>query len=263
MTDYDFGPPATAPDFIDPIYGLRAFNLDKMGRLRPWMNTEYHIWTPGENVAMHVGWMFSPLSFLDVMVGEGKGEEPPPHSPHTCASCGFYAYTDEQSAEENHVRKWQIAGIIEAYGKVSQGPLGFRAEKAKVVAVHVPGPPIWVRRMLARLRPWMLVVASLLLLAVAIAVDTSLAPDNTWLRRAFSLPGGMLIGLALSWRMFRGGRAIGGPNMRARIALRDNYPDVKFYRRRKAMMKDYGIRQYPDLPNRDQNEFWTVRRSDS
>ena len=262
MTDYDFGPPEAAPDFIDPIYGVRAFNLDKMGRLRPWMNTKYHIWTPGENVAEHVGWMLTfpdPLSFL---LGEQEEpKQPPPHSPHTCMACGFYAYTDEQSAEENHVRKWNVAGIIEAYGKVAQGPLGFRAEKARVVAVHVPGPPVWMRRMLTRLRPWMLVVASLLLLGIAIGVDSTGA--SQWAVRSLSLPSGIIMGLAVCWRVLRGGRPLGGPNYRAKAALRDNYPDVKFYRRRKAMMKDYGIRQYPDLPNRDQDEFWTVRRSDS
>ena len=64
----------------------------------------------------------------------------PPHvvtaPEHTC---GFYAYTDEASLFENSNRGANsVFGLIKAYGHVTQGTKGFRAEKAEIVALTEP-----------------------------------------------------------------------------------------------------------------------------
>ena len=70
-------------------------------------------------------------------------------SPHAVTdpscTCGFYAYTDVSSLSKNSLLtrpsdslRSSIFGIIKAWGSVSVGPKGFRAEKAKIVGLSVP-----------------------------------------------------------------------------------------------------------------------------
>lgn len=57
-----------------------------------------------------------------------------------CA-CGFYAYHDPDAAPRYGSRHGaQVTGVVEAYGKVIVGPLGFRASKARVLAIVPPAP---------------------------------------------------------------------------------------------------------------------------
>ncbi len=266
MTDpYDFGTPVEGepPLFIEPIHGVRAFGLDKLGRLTPWAMTECGPWLPGENVSMHSGFMPEDFLFASLLATPAERERQikarQEHGPHTCPHCGFYAYTDQQSAAENHVRRFKVAGIIEAYGKVVQGPLGFRAQKAKIVALHVPGLPLWAMKALDRTRPWMLLVIVALTFLVA-----ALGAPTLRISGFAAFGPGTFAGIALAWLVLmrvRGVNRLGTPALRARMAVYDNYPDVKFYRRRSAMMKHYGIRKTPDLPPPTTEEFWTRRVS--
>lgn len=64
----------------------------------------------------------------------------PPHRPAlpSCV-CGFYAYTDEASLLANSRPYGDVVfGIVRAYGRITQGTKGFRAETAEVVALTRP-----------------------------------------------------------------------------------------------------------------------------
>lgn len=140
------------------IKGMRSWSIDDQGRLR---GVSFKaLWTPGENTAT----CKNPperepcpkRSVLEITVEErvcpcGCGETEKVEAYSTCGeegcwrgthpagarhtydtdcSCGFWAY-DEHSFEEHG----DVTGIIEAWGKVTIGTRGFRAEKAKVMAL--------------------------------------------------------------------------------------------------------------------------------
>lgn len=52
---------------------------------------------------------------------------------HPDCTCGFYAYWTVDAASVT--RDCNVIGVVEAYGKVTVGEKGFRAEKAKILAV--------------------------------------------------------------------------------------------------------------------------------
>ena len=62
------------------------------------------------------------------------------YRPHKIAardcSCGFYAYFGERRV--NHTSDYSVLGVIEGYGRVTFGQFGFRAEKAKILALYNP-----------------------------------------------------------------------------------------------------------------------------
>lgn len=140
------------------IKGMRSWSIDDQGRLRG--VTYPALWKPGENTATC---RKTPerepcpkrgelkVDVKQVSCGCGCGEMDEARTYSTCGeegcwrgthpagqrhaydaecSCGFWAY-DEHSFEEYG----DVTGIVEAWGKVTIGTKGFRAEKAKVVAL--------------------------------------------------------------------------------------------------------------------------------
>lgn len=64
------------------------------------------------------------------------------HSPATCQACGFHGFTEPDAEDYENGPEARVVGVIEGYGKLTHGTRGFRAEKAKVVALLDPsGPP--------------------------------------------------------------------------------------------------------------------------
>lgn len=124
-TDFD-GPPLVAGS----ILGTRHFNLTTTGILRGPTST-YH-WYPGENIAEHVDYWWSMPNFFM----EGNPRDPNHKIAQRNCRCGFYAYYDYRNSDYGR-SGGNVPAIIEAYGRVSVGPLGFRAEKAKIIAVAV------------------------------------------------------------------------------------------------------------------------------
>ena len=58
--------------------------------------------------------------------------------------CGFYAYTSPESLSRNSTGwTYVVFGIIKAYGRVTQGTKGFRAEKADILALTRPMKRSW------------------------------------------------------------------------------------------------------------------------
>lgn len=77
----------------------------------------------------------------DYLLALGGREEKRHEVADPDCTCGFYAYTDATSLYENSISAGYMAavfGIIKAHGYVTQGPRGFRAEKAEIVALTYP-----------------------------------------------------------------------------------------------------------------------------
>lgn len=123
------------------VTGARAFNVDSLGRL-----TGIHyrqVWRPGENVAecrkKDDPYGLSSFAFTFLYGGSEPVAQPKPklplqHSRETCA-CGFYGYYD---GSNDYHDKGRVSGVIEAYGDVLIGTRGFRAAKARIVALRIP-----------------------------------------------------------------------------------------------------------------------------
>jgi hypothetical protein len=108
----------TAPDFIEPIVGFRAWRVDR-GVLVPWSAGAAGAWNPGVNTArclFHV---------------EHR-------APVATCTCGLYALAD---ADDERLRPHvEAVGAIVAWGDVEVHRTGFRAEQATIVALALPDP---------------------------------------------------------------------------------------------------------------------------
>jgi hypothetical protein len=113
-----------ARSFYDvPLTGIRAFSIYSdpwLVRRGDWLCGAMMAWTwkPGENVA---ACSVNPA---------------PPHevAAKTCG-CGFHAYFD---GHNSYMEWFKVAGIIEGYGLLTVGTRGFRASKARIVALIQP-----------------------------------------------------------------------------------------------------------------------------
>lgn len=147
------------------VRGTRSFGVDNYGRLVG--VTHPQVWTPGENDAacraggLSLGWLLGSgavaaggyipgppnpqpktmSSLTRRMLGYSDPEEQaaseaspkPPHSFENCA-CGFYGYFE--GSNDFHDEK-RISAVVEAYGETVIGTRGFRAMKARIVALVV------------------------------------------------------------------------------------------------------------------------------
>lgn len=125
---------------VGEVYGVRGF-IPENGFLTAFTND--YVYSSGENIAGCVKRKTTQRSRIEVIQAYKLGIISSPeyerqlqelasgqHDLYDC-TCGFYAYyTDGQ-----HRNQETIEGIIKAYGKVTMGPLGFRAQKAEVVAL--------------------------------------------------------------------------------------------------------------------------------
>jgi hypothetical protein len=109
---------------IGTVKGVRAWDVDKLGRLRAVYKTDA-IWKPGENVAK--------------CRYNHKETDKYTRYPMTDCACGFYAFYKDNN---EYASKHRISGVIEGYGQTVIGTKGFRAEKAKIVALHIPRPKV-------------------------------------------------------------------------------------------------------------------------
>lgn len=108
----------SAPDFIEPVIGYRAWRVDRDARLGAW--TGRTAWTSGVNRAR----------CLAVPLG---GLRPPRHpAPDPDCMCGLYALNDRGDAR---LALGDVWGAIAAWGSVQVHRTGFRAELACVVAL--------------------------------------------------------------------------------------------------------------------------------
>lgn len=138
--------------------GLRTFRIDPDGWLR---GVSYRQpWTPGENTAQcfagkpnklprgmpkdgppaysSLGAYAFPMdASLPPLVMRGYEPNPCKGLDPACA-CGFYAYhVPDMARYGTGGNEAQATGVVEAYGKLVLGPFGYRAEKARIIALVV------------------------------------------------------------------------------------------------------------------------------
>lgn len=106
------------PLVIEKVYGLRAFRPSDDGVLLPVGivgKASGFTWQPGENEAV--------CSFHKIAPTKG-------------CKCGLYGMTD--GTNDYFSIGYTIQGIIEASGRLVVGTKGFKAQKAKIVALVQP-----------------------------------------------------------------------------------------------------------------------------
>lgn len=142
-------------------------------------------------------------------------------------TCGYYAYYHPWRS--SYASSTRAFGVIEGFGRVSMGPLGFRAEKAKLVAVCLPLTAG------ARVRPFFPV-----LLMVAI-IAWGMTTGDPFVAMFINGPLAVISGVRLG-RYVTADKA----HVLARLSrrtliheLQTRYPESKVYRSRVLMMWRY------------------------
>ena len=161
---------------VGVVTGARSFEVDELGRLT---GVNYkQVWRPGENVAecrkreKDDSWSLYTSMFLKTLSSSAVPEsftgrrgkksaasanvqvelkpEPQPHTMESCA-CGFYAYYD---GSNDYHAKGRISAVVEGYGETLVGTRGFRAAKARIIALRIPkSVPIRLQTLVARNYP--------------------------------------------------------------------------------------------------------------
>ena len=130
MKDDDFTGPALA---AGTVLGVRAFDIDRLGRLRGVAHAD--VFRPGENVARcraapEGRWTPGSSGIT------WTADETSAHRPGSAeCGCGYWAHYDGTHSYESTLR---ASAIIEGYGLVTLGTSGFRAGKARLVALVPP-----------------------------------------------------------------------------------------------------------------------------
>lgn len=126
---YDYGGKGEADLVVGTIRGVRAWDYAGGRLVAPFKRRLSPPWKNGENVSECLPIPFLMDLYRDLKWGGGTDHI------FDCV-CGFYACYDEQDFEHRErVRLYGIEGVIEGYGKTTVGTLGFRCEKAKIVAL--------------------------------------------------------------------------------------------------------------------------------
>lgn len=220
------------PLVADYVTGRRAWDVDSDGTLVSPING-YH-WKPGMNHASC--WMSDWFTKPHTIAGADCG-------------CGFYAFTRGMSVYDSPGR---VRGIIRGKGVATCGTKGFRVEQAEVVALVSPR---WSNTM-ARWA-WFLAFGGILADVVSL---TLLHP---------SLPRSALLGLGvLLWcvgiwfgmeRLFIIDPDERRLSRRKVAALRERYPDVKWYGSMWRARRAFPLSQVPTLPKgKPAPETWTA-----
>lgn len=115
---------------VGSVFGTRSFDVDGLGRLR---GVAYRtVWTPGENRAQCLA-----RGGLAAYMFGGGTPQPAEIGEHSMTVCGhgFYGYFE---GSNDYYEVGRVMGVVEAYGEAVIGSRGFRASKARIVALHIP-----------------------------------------------------------------------------------------------------------------------------
>ncbi|WP_341359966.1 hypothetical protein V5H98_01500 [Georgenia sp. M64] len=130
----EFGGPALV---LGSVRGRRSFGVRADGHLTGVFHTQ--VWHPGENLARcrRDGGVVERRPDGRIVVRTSSSREiGTGHGLGGC-TCGFYAYY-QQDPYTAHRR---LSGVVEGYGRVVLGTAGFRAEKARILALLLPAEP--------------------------------------------------------------------------------------------------------------------------
>lgn len=208
---------------VGSVRGVRSFDVDAAGRLTGVFHRR--VWGPGQNSASCV---YHEPPFRRSLSSQASHRV----AARGC-SCGFYAYLDDKHGDVGG----EVRGVIEGYGRVTVGSRGFRAEKAKILALVVPrmGISLYFQTFLVSL--WMLFWTGTQL--------DSTNGSSLLLVTAFGL---WIVGGAVSFSlmMFDWTKNDHPPvrftSKYRRKLIREHYPDVQFFSTRRAMLRAFPVR---------------------
>lgn len=256
MTDF-----SDRPFVAGSLVGLRAFAVDRLGRLTG--PSFGGVFRPGENVAQ-CGGSNATLAAIHQATRDvaravarftvtyngqaypaslsGPPSEPSTPKPHVTAgvdcACGYYAYFD---GTNTYAQPDRVAAIIEGYGVCTVGDRGFRAEKARLLAIVDPSMRRW----------WQTWRFNALIAVVFAALLTKDLIAGEWLIAALDgVTTGLNVALAV-WSL-RADRKV-APQL---ALVRRNYPDVPRYRTARAAMKAHPLTKPEPITPETADDFW-------
>lgn len=136
-----------APDYFEPIMGVREWPVDEEGYLHS-LTGKGDRWEPGEEQAAKclrphygalisvIGARFNPVT--GVFKLDEPEEEPKHEAPTKGCMCGLYAWYDRDCAEEHGdgpLGMQRVRGVVSARGRVVLSEYGFKAEYMKLEAI--------------------------------------------------------------------------------------------------------------------------------
>ena len=141
MSDYD------GLDFaLGTVTGFRRWKVEADGILKPVSYTG--AWLPGENNAKcdcrPTEAQLPKVEGEDWKERSARIEEWRDNATFADMKCGYYAYFDGEDEYGYGSTNPHVSGVIEGYGEVLIGTKGFRAKKARIIALSVaPFNGIW------------------------------------------------------------------------------------------------------------------------
>lgn len=246
------------PLYVEAIRGVRSFDVDRLGRLT---GVSYQrVFKPGENVAEcsdlarahatlqhavrrmgeRVQWAYTtPRAIGGPAPQPSPAPEPEHHTAGKGCTCGFYAYFD---GGNDYAKQGRVTGIIEGTGCLTVGDRGFRAEKARLVALVDPRK--------RQRRSWRIYWAFAIFLALWAVVD---ALTGNW------IAAGVAVGIAaldagfgfITWRA----RPKVSPALDFE-RVHANYPDVPVYRTLIAALADFPLTPPEPVTPETADDFW-------
>lgn len=138
------------PFVAGSVYGLRAFHVSGDGEL---LGCSFRIpWVDGENEALCLAnnaafperrpfWWSLETVYNTPPARRAVAPRPiGKEHPLTGCECGFWAYKTMQNTYRS---TYHAAGIIQGYGRVIVGEKGYRVQRARIVALHLPDNPTY------------------------------------------------------------------------------------------------------------------------
>jgi hypothetical protein len=238
------------------ILGLRSFRVTDDGVLTGVMQRQYRF-KDGANEAQCANheinvfiWSAMQRALRANLGLPSPVVEPRPHqvAGKSC-TCGFYAYFDGsndynlylvlESMVETRKPASGFTGIIEGTGVVTVGSRGFRAEKARLVALVVP-------EVGSIGRPWRALFWWAIGLWDLAAMALSIIDGHHWLGALNGLAA-MIVALAgfYRWRRWQAQHRMARACVGLLAKVRRNYPDVPFYPSEKAALKAHPLTPPP------------------
>lgn len=277
------------PFVAGSLVGLRAFSVDSLGRL---VGPSFGgVFKPGENVAecrpTHMQRAFRQLRVAMTYSVGGKeypatakvANESEPESPHVVGnadcSCGYYAYFDGTNGYAEPVR---VEAVIEGYGVCTVGDRGFRAGKARLLALIYPEAPrthpAWFDKLADWTRRHDSITALIGVLTAMLSLASGIAgiaaaieghPAYSFPLSIFALltaPVGPVLfkadmhGIDRAYPRVSGARCADADPQVNRDLVARNYPDVPVFRSMKEALDAFPLTQ-PEPPAPTDEDFWT------
>lgn len=271
------------PLIPDALYGIRGFNVNSDGTIKPLhrgaetsytsgvhtarcnYSGEWNLWVSGNKVSTVI---LPESSLIDMHPGE--------QAPVLSCTCGFYAYFGNSNDTSFLVGgTTHVNGIVRATGRCIVGTLGFRAEKMEIVGLvcdySAPDGSTWKQRLSNLMRDvviglakipgrlfiaflavyWAITIASLFfeneIFSVVYNALTLLVWSFVIVQTIASLYAGFMI--TRDDESLKNAFLPGKPNRALSAKIKKQYPDVEFFSTLDQAKAHFKVSKANDLPS--------------